>query len=80
MITSMQLAASGSTSLFLTAAGVLVAALLIGAFWYGSRRTARRRDPGARPAEQSPQAQARSDSWRTPGNDGDERQQEQHRP
>ncbi|MER6448083.1 DUF6479 family protein [Streptomyces venezuelae] len=76
MVTTMQLAASGSTSLFLIVAGVLVAALLIGAFWYGARRTVRRRDPGARPAEQSRQARARSGSWSTPGDETDQ----QHRP
>ncbi|MCY0943009.1 MULTISPECIES: DUF6479 family protein [Streptomyces] len=71
MITSMTLAADGSTSLFLIVAGVVVAALLIGAFWYGSRRAAKLKDPGARPADQSPQAQARQDSWQTPDEDPD---------
>ncbi|CAM5667792.1 hypothetical protein SAVIM338S_06946 [Streptomyces avidinii] len=69
MITSLPLAASNSSSLFLIVAGVVVAALLIAAFWYGSRRTARRRDPGARPADQTPQARAREDSWQTPDED-----------
>lgn len=49
-------------------AGVVVVVLLLGAFWYGSRRSARRRAP-ARPAEQNPVAQQREDSWQTP--DGD---------
>ncbi|WP_404953377.1 DUF6479 family protein [Streptomyces sp. 147326] len=75
MFTSVPLAAAGSSSLFLIVAGVLVAALLIAAFWYGSRRTARRRDPGARSADQSPQARARQDSWQTPEDDADQ----QHR-
>ncbi|WP_411104086.1 DUF6479 family protein [Streptomyces sp. cmx-4-9] len=66
MITSLPLAAAGSSSLFLIVAGVVVAGLLIAAFWYGSRRTAAGTDPGARPADQSPPARAREDSWQTP--------------
>ncbi|MEV6734274.1 DUF6479 family protein [Streptomyces sp. NPDC051364] len=69
MITSFSLAASGLSPLPLIAAGVIVAALLIAAVWYGSQRTARRSDPGARPADQSPQARARQDSWQTPEDD-----------
>ncbi|WP_030775065.1 DUF6479 family protein [Streptomyces sp. NRRL F-2664] len=65
-----QLAAEGQGSLFLILAGVAVALLLIGAFWYGSRRAARRRAP-ARPAEQNPVARAREDSWQTPDADAD---------
>ncbi|MFJ7154323.1 DUF6479 family protein [Streptomyces sp. NPDC101118] len=70
-----QLAAYGSPSLLLIVAGVVVVAVLLGAFWWGSRRAAARRDPGARPAEQSPPARAREDSWQTPddsapGDDG----------
>lgn len=52
MIASENLAITGTSSLFLIIVGVLVAALLIGSFWYGSRRLARRADPGVRPAEQ----------------------------
>ncbi|MEV0987885.1 DUF6479 family protein [Streptomyces sp. NPDC049949] len=66
MITSFPLAADGSSSLFLIIAGVVVVVLLIGAFWYGSRRAARRTDPGARPVDQNPQAATRQDSWKTP--------------
>lgn len=69
MIASDFLAASGFPSLFLVLAGVVVAAVLIAAFWYGSRRTAARKDPGAQPPDQSPPARARQDSWQTP--DGD---------
>ncbi|MEU9415087.1 DUF6479 family protein [Streptomyces sp. NPDC051000] len=69
MITSLHVAADASSSLFLLVAGVVVAALLIGAFWYGSRRSARRKDPGAAPMDQSPQAAARQDSWQTPDED-----------
>nr|WSX48053.1 DUF6479 family protein [Streptomyces sp. NBC_00974] len=69
MITSPALAASSSSSLFLIVVGVIVAALLIAAFWYGARRSAHRRDPGARPADQTPQAQARQGSWQTPEED-----------
>ncbi|MFF5707323.1 DUF6479 family protein [Streptomyces sp. NPDC012794] len=70
MIASDALAASGSPSLLLILAGVVVAALLVGAFWYGSRRAAARRDPGARPADQNPAARARQDSWREPDDPG----------
>lgn len=48
--------------------GLVVVALLIGAFWYGSRRSARGRAP-ARPTEQNPVAQRREDSWQTPDDD-----------
>ncbi|MEU9027121.1 DUF6479 family protein [Streptomyces sp. NPDC048383] len=72
MIAHSTLAASGSSSLFLILAGVVVAALLIVAFWYGSRRTAARKDPGARPVDQSPTARARQDSWQTPDDAGND--------
>lgn len=66
MIASLPLAATGSPPLFLIAVGVVVAALLVAAFWYGSRRVAARKDPGARLSEQPPPARARNDSWQTP--------------
>ncbi|MFD3871876.1 DUF6479 family protein [Streptomyces sp. NPDC058623] len=72
MIAHSTLAASGSSSLFLILAGVVVAALLIVAFWYGSRRTAARKDPGAAPVDQSPAARARQDSWQTPDDAGND--------
>ncbi|MEU9804288.1 DUF6479 family protein [Streptomyces sp. NPDC051000] len=56
------LAAEGQASLFLIIAGVVLVALLIGAFWYGSRR--RRREASL--AEQHPVAQPREDAWQTP--------------
>lgn len=56
------LAAEAQPSLFLIAAGVVLVALLIGAFWYGSLR--RRR--AAPRAEQNPVAQRRENSWQTP--------------
>ncbi|MFE2474847.1 DUF6479 family protein [Streptomyces sp. NPDC059389] len=68
MIPTEILAAEGQGAFFLVFAGVMVVVLLIGAFWYGSRRSARRRAP-AGPAEQNPVARGREDSWRTP--DGD---------
>ncbi|MCX5152088.1 MULTISPECIES: DUF6479 family protein [unclassified Streptomyces] len=68
MIPTEILAAEGQGPLFLILAGVAVVCLLIGAFWYGSRRSARRRAP-ARPAEQNPVAQRRQGSWRTPDDD-----------
>ncbi|MFJ7271687.1 DUF6479 family protein [Streptomyces sp. NPDC099050] len=61
----MPLAAETSPSLFLLLAGVVVVALLIGAFWYGARRRARNLDPGATTG-QNPQARARQDSWHNP--------------
>ncbi|MFD5143068.1 DUF6479 family protein [Streptomyces sp. NPDC058401] len=72
MTTSLPLAADGSSSLLLVIAGVVVAVLLIAAFWYGSRRTARGTDPGARPSDQNPQAATRQDSWQTPGEGPDQ--------
>lgn len=57
------LAAEGQASLFLIVAGVVLVGLLIGAFWYGSRRRRREATP---PAEQNPVAQRRQDSWQTP--------------
>ncbi|MFF3214260.1 DUF6479 family protein [Streptomyces sp. NPDC002886] len=69
MIATEYLAAEATSSLLLIIVGVVVALLLIGAFWYGSRRSARRRAP-AQPAQQSPEARARQDSWQTP--DGDD--------
>ncbi|WP_327280541.1 MULTISPECIES: DUF6479 family protein [unclassified Streptomyces] len=72
MIASWPLAASGSPSLFLLLAGVVVVVLLVGAFWYGSRRAAARKDPGARPSDQGPAARARQESWRTPDDVGTE--------
>ncbi|WP_328672666.1 DUF6479 family protein [Streptomyces sp. NBC_00328] len=71
MIASQVLAADGSSSLFLIVAGVVVAALLIRAFWYGSRRAAHRKNPGARPAAPNPQTAPRQDSWQTPDDDTD---------
>ncbi|MEU9253671.1 DUF6479 family protein [Streptomyces sp. NPDC048270] len=65
MIPTELLAAEGQGSLFLIFAGVVVVVVLIGAFWYGSRRSARRRAP-AQPADQNPVARGREDSWQTP--------------
>ncbi|MEU9039913.1 DUF6479 family protein [Streptomyces sp. NPDC048352] len=70
MIASAALAASGSPSLLLILAGVVVAALLIGAFWYGTRRVAARKDPGALPSDQSAAARARQESWQAPDERG----------
>lgn len=65
MIPTEILAAEGRGAFFLIFAGVLVVVLLLGAFWYGSRRSARRKAP-AQPADQNPVAQRREDSWQTP--------------
>ncbi len=65
MIPTEILAAEGQGALFLMFAGVVVVVVLIGAFWYGSRRSARRRAP-AQSAEQNPVARQREDSWQTP--------------
>ncbi|WP_392896883.1 DUF6479 family protein [Streptomyces sp. LN699] len=59
------LAADAQGSLYLVIAGVVLVVLLIGAFWYGSRRNARRAAP-AQPTEQPPAARGREDSWQTP--------------
>ncbi|MGW1727615.1 DUF6479 family protein [Streptomyces sp. NPDC002306] len=68
MIASESLAVAGQGAFFLILAGVVVVALLIGAFWFGSRRSARRGAPVG-PAEQNPAARRRENSWQTP--DGD---------
>ncbi|MET8291310.1 DUF6479 family protein [Streptomyces sp. NPDC005132] len=60
------LAADGSSSLFLIAAGVVLVILLVSAFWYGSRRSSRGKDSGRRAVAQNPPATARRDSWKTP--------------
>ncbi|MEU9233932.1 DUF6479 family protein [Streptomyces subrutilus] len=70
------LAAEGQAPLFLIFAGVVLVALLIGAFWYGSRR--RRREAEASPAEQNPVAQRREDSWQTPEQHAREEQDRQY--
>ncbi|OAR26876.1 hypothetical protein A8W25_00825 [Streptomyces sp. ERV7] len=56
---SQTLAASTSASWLFVIVGVLVVAVLIAAFWYGSRRAARRPMPPQEP-------QPRADSWQTP--------------
>ncbi|MFE6834000.1 DUF6479 family protein [Streptomyces sp. NPDC057705] len=65
MIATETFAADGQPALFLIFAGVAVVVLLISAFWYGSRRSARRRN-SARAAGQNPVAQQRAQSWETP--------------
>ncbi|MFB6526215.1 DUF6479 family protein [Streptomyces sp. NPDC056399] len=62
--TASELAASGSPALLLLLIGVAVAVLLIGAFWWGSRRVARRRASVG--VGQPPAAEARRDSWTAP--------------
>ncbi|MGW6420475.1 DUF6479 family protein [Streptomyces sp. NPDC055055] len=71
MIAIEQLAAEGRAPLFLILAGVVVAALLIGAFWFGSKRSARRKAP-AQPQQQNAAARQRAQSWKTPDHDPDE--------
>ncbi|MFB6812627.1 DUF6479 family protein [Streptomyces sp. NPDC056387] len=65
MIATGILAAEGQASLFLISAGVVLVLLLIGAFWFGSRRRRRLTAP-PRPAEQNPVVRSREDSWQTP--------------
>ncbi|MFJ5709440.1 DUF6479 family protein [Streptomyces sp. NPDC093105] len=68
------LASAGSNALgFALAIGVLVVALLLGAFWWGSRRVARRRRHLGDPTRTQPRA-PRDDSWSTPDErrDGDD--------
>ncbi|MFG3281416.1 DUF6479 family protein [Streptomyces sp. NPDC048111] len=54
-----QTLAAASTSWMFTGVGVIIVAVLIGAFWFGSRRTARKPTP---PLESQP----RSNSWQPP--------------
>ncbi|GGT85792.1 MULTISPECIES: DUF6479 family protein [Streptomyces] len=64
------LAAAGSNALlFAVAIGVVIVGVLLGAFYWGSRRAARRRRPVGDPT----QANARHgrDSWSTPEHDPD---------
>ncbi|MEU3690436.1 DUF6479 family protein [Streptomyces narbonensis] len=63
-VTASELAVSGSSSLLLILVGVVLVAILIGAFWWGTRRLARSRR-SARVA-QPPAAEARRDSWEAP--------------
>ncbi|GGX87740.1 DUF6479 family protein [Streptomyces minutiscleroticus] len=57
------LASAGSNSLLFIVVGVVVVAVLLGAFVWGRRRTAHQPSP-------SRVSQPRSDSWDTPGDDG----------
>ncbi|MDJ0460212.1 DUF6479 family protein [Streptomyces sp. H27-C3] len=62
------LAAGAFPAVLWALVGIVVVALLLGAFWWGSRRTAERPMPPQEP-------QPRSDSWQTPdeslhGDDG----------
>ncbi|MEU2543907.1 DUF6479 family protein [Streptomyces roseolus] len=60
------LASAGSNALtFGLVIGLIVVALLIGAFWWGSRRVARRRRAVGDPTASQPGA-PRDDSWSTP--------------
>jgi hypothetical protein len=64
------LAASRFPSLFLVVIGVVLVLLILGAFWWGSRRAARGKSPGpAGPTAQPPAAASRKDSWDTPDDD-----------
>ncbi|WP_433543917.1 DUF6479 family protein (plasmid) [Streptomyces sp. CA-294286] len=53
------LAAEGSPDLWMLVVGILIAALLLGAFWYGSRRASRHR------ANLPRRPQPGSDSWQS---------------
>ncbi|MFE4859029.1 DUF6479 family protein [Streptomyces sp. NPDC056670] len=54
-----QTLASSSTTWLFTGVGVIIVAVLIAAFWFGSRRTARKPMPPQEP-------QPGSDSWQPP--------------
>ncbi|MET9730435.1 DUF6479 family protein [Streptomyces sp. NPDC006458] len=69
----MPLAASGFPSLFLIVVGIVLVLLILGAFWWGSRRAARGKSPGPGPTVQPPAAARREDSWDTPDGDSGRR-------
>ncbi|MEU9101976.1 DUF6479 family protein [Streptomyces sp. NPDC048361] len=56
---SSQIVAAGSTAFLFTGVGIVIVAVLLGTFWFGSRRAARKPTPPREP-------QPRSDSWQTP--------------
>ncbi|MFG3343563.1 DUF6479 family protein [Streptomyces sp. NPDC048018] len=63
------LASAGSNGvLFAVVIGLVVVALLVGAFWWGSRRVARRRRPVGDPTEAG--TKAGRDSWASPDDRG----------
>ncbi|WP_329274966.1 DUF6479 family protein [Streptomyces sp. NBC_00691] len=62
--TAAETAASGSPALLLILIGVGIAVLLIAAFWWGTRRVARRKVSAG--VAQPPAAEARRDSWTAP--------------
>ncbi|MFF5973315.1 DUF6479 family protein [Streptomyces sp. NPDC012769] len=65
------LASAGSNAVvFAIVIGVVVVAVLIGAFLWGSRRVARRRRPVGDPT-QAHGRRGRDDSWTTPDEDQD---------
>lgn len=70
-----QLAASASPALWLVLVGVIVVALLLGAFVYGKRRAAARRAPTTPPhpdpRHRGAQAQ-RGETWQTIDDDPDQ--------
>ncbi|MFF9343791.1 MULTISPECIES: DUF6479 family protein [unclassified Streptomyces] len=70
------LASAGSNALgFGLVIGLIVVALLIGAFWWGSRRVARRRATGD--ATRVQPGAPRDDSWSTPA---EQRRDDEPRP
>ncbi|MCX5387163.1 DUF6479 family protein [Streptomyces sp. NBC_00083] len=56
---SSQVLAAGSTAFLFTGVGIVIVAVLLGTFWFGSRRAARKPMPPREP-------QPRSESWQTP--------------
>ncbi|GGR98196.1 hypothetical protein GCM10010252_41140 [Streptomyces aureoverticillatus] len=71
-----QLAASGSSALWLVVIGVILVAVLLAAFAYGRRRAAARRTPstpGPDPRHGPSQSQAqRGETWQTIDDDPDQ--------
>ncbi|MFD5555373.1 DUF6479 family protein [Streptomyces sp. NPDC127068] len=53
------LAAGAPSALPIVLVGIAVAAVLLGGFWWGSRRVARRRGPAAQPARARRRARSR---------------------
>jgi hypothetical protein len=68
--TFVPLAAATSSALPIVLVGIAVAAVLLGGFWWGSRRVARRRGPDAQPAPARRRARSRGTPHDPPAGPG----------